>query len=273
MTEPLPFHFSLSCIGEGNGNPLQCSCLENPRDRGASWAAIYGVAQSRTQLKWLSSSSSSYLMPCICWGNALFWIDLIQDQCKVLLICFRMGNGLGGFVKFCVWVKQVKTIMQSPGRKMQTSPHFWSLIHFPQAALVTQTVQKSVCSAEDPGLIPGQEDPLKKTMATHSSVLAWRMLWTEGPGGLQSMGCRVTKPPLPSSVSLMHKELQLHRRVPGPQKAGWLSHNTHVQPRLPTGRVGYALTSLSWGHSACHATGTMHAYEGHTSEAGNVTWT
>ena len=51
-------HFSLSCIGEGNGNPLQCSCLENPRDRGAWWAAIYGVAQSRTQLKRLSSSSS-----------------------------------------------------------------------------------------------------------------------------------------------------------------------------------------------------------------------
>ena len=45
------FHFSLSCIGEGNGNPLQCSCLENPRDRGAWWAAVYGVAQSRTRLK------------------------------------------------------------------------------------------------------------------------------------------------------------------------------------------------------------------------------
>ena len=53
-TERLPFHFSLSCIGEGNGNPLQCSCLESPRDRGAWWAAIYGVAQSRTRLKWLS---------------------------------------------------------------------------------------------------------------------------------------------------------------------------------------------------------------------------
>ena len=51
-------HFSLSCIGEGNGNPLQCSCLENPRVRGASWAAVYTVAQSRTQLKRLSSSSS-----------------------------------------------------------------------------------------------------------------------------------------------------------------------------------------------------------------------
>ena len=49
---------SLSCIGEGNGNPLQCSSLENPRDGGAWWAAVYGVAQSRTRLKWLSSSSS-----------------------------------------------------------------------------------------------------------------------------------------------------------------------------------------------------------------------
>ena len=57
--ERLHFHFSLSCIREGNGNPLQCSCLENPRDGGACWAAIYGVAQSRTRLKRLSSSSSS----------------------------------------------------------------------------------------------------------------------------------------------------------------------------------------------------------------------
>ena len=55
MTERLPFHFSLSCIEEGNGNPLQCSCLENPRDGGASWAAIYGVTQSWAQLKRLSS--------------------------------------------------------------------------------------------------------------------------------------------------------------------------------------------------------------------------
>ena len=58
-TERLPFHFSLSCIGEGNGNPLQCSCLENPRDGGAWWAAVSGVAQSWTRLKRLSSSKSS----------------------------------------------------------------------------------------------------------------------------------------------------------------------------------------------------------------------
>ena len=76
-TERLHFDFSLSCIGERNGNPLQYSCLENPRDRGAWWAAIYGVARSRTRLKRLSSSSSSMgggegqgsLACCSPWGH------------------------------------------------------------------------------------------------------------------------------------------------------------------------------------------------------------
>ena len=67
-TERLHFHFSLSCIGEGNGTPLQCSCLENPRDGGACWAAVYGVAQSQTRLTQLSSSNSgcSCQMPNSC---------------------------------------------------------------------------------------------------------------------------------------------------------------------------------------------------------------
>ena len=60
---------SLSCTGERNDNPLQCSCLENPRDRGAWWAAVYGVAQSRTRLKWLSSSSTSFL-----WTGRKTWV-------------------------------------------------------------------------------------------------------------------------------------------------------------------------------------------------------
>ena len=72
-TERLHFHFSISCIGEGNGNPLQCSCLENPRDGGAWWAAVYGITQSRTQLKRLSSSSSSSssIPLCICTTTSL----------------------------------------------------------------------------------------------------------------------------------------------------------------------------------------------------------
>ena len=64
-TERLHFHCSLSCIGEGNGKPSQCSCMENPRDCRAWWAAVHGVAQSRTWLKRLGSSSSSswHLVP------------------------------------------------------------------------------------------------------------------------------------------------------------------------------------------------------------------
>ena len=61
MTERLHVHFSLSCTGEGNGSPLQCSCLENPRDGGPWWAAVYGVAQSQTRLKQLSSSKGIFL--------------------------------------------------------------------------------------------------------------------------------------------------------------------------------------------------------------------
>ena len=67
MTERLHFHVSLSCFGEGNGNPLQCSCLENPRDGGAWWAAVYGVTQSRTQLKRLSKDPESLPLHLIDW--------------------------------------------------------------------------------------------------------------------------------------------------------------------------------------------------------------
>ena len=77
-TERLHFHFSLSCMAEGNGNPLQCSCLENPRDGGAWWAAVYGVAQSRTWLKWLGGSSSR-TSGFSQWGRysiSLIWVSL-----------------------------------------------------------------------------------------------------------------------------------------------------------------------------------------------------
>ena len=116
-TKRLHFHFSLSCIGEGNGNPLQCSHLENPRDGGAWWAAFYGVAQSRTRLKWLSSSSSHA-----------------------------------------------------------------------DASLVAQSVKKLPAMQKTWVWFLGQEDSLKEKMATHSSILAWRIPWTEKPGKLQSTG-------------------------------------------------------------------------------------
>ena len=85
MTERLHFHFSLSCSGEGNGNPLLCSCLENPRDGGAWWAAVYGVTQSRTRLKWFSSSSSSMLL-------MITMISKRPDDCKKLRNKFRLRS-------------------------------------------------------------------------------------------------------------------------------------------------------------------------------------
>ena len=79
----LHFHFSLSCIGEGNGNPLQRSCVENPRDEGAWWAAVYGVAQSRTRLKRLSSSSGSvHSFKMILWSRLLGARHTTKDKRK-----------------------------------------------------------------------------------------------------------------------------------------------------------------------------------------------
>ena len=83
-TERLHFHFSLSCTGEGNGNPLQCSCLENPRDREAWWAAVYGVAQSQTRLKRLSSSTSSIDTDGGAWWAAIYGVAQSQTRLKRL---------------------------------------------------------------------------------------------------------------------------------------------------------------------------------------------
>ena len=83
-TERLHFHFSLSCIGEGHGNPLQCSCLETPRDSRAWWAAVYEVAQSWTQLKRLSSSSSMPIPYCFVYYSLELQCD-IESHCVLHL--------------------------------------------------------------------------------------------------------------------------------------------------------------------------------------------
>ena len=101
-TERLHFHFSLSCIGEGNGNPLQCSCLENPRDGGAWRAAVYGVEQSRTRLKWLSSSSK-----CITW----------EKSAKVSTAHFMSELGQAATLTLHVWrlTASVRFMSELPG--------------------------------------------------------------------------------------------------------------------------------------------------------------
>ena len=99
-TERLHFHFSLSYIGERNGNPLQCSCLENPRDRGAWWAAVYGVAQSRTWLTRLSSSRVYMLM-------LLSQITPPSSSHPVSQKNFKLNEDLGAiswaFWHLCIW--------------------------------------------------------------------------------------------------------------------------------------------------------------------------
>ena len=140
MTERLHFHFSLSCIGEGNGNPLHRSCLENPRDGGAWWAAVYGVAQSRTRLKRLSSSSSSSSTHC--------------------------GEGKGTPLQY--------SCLENP----MDGGAWWAAVY---------GVAKSWTRLSD-FTFTFHFHALEKEMATHSSVLAWRIPGMGEPGGLPSMG-------------------------------------------------------------------------------------
>ena len=119
-TERLSFHFSLSCIGEGNGNPLQCSCLENPRDGGAWWAAVHGVAQCRTLLKQLSSSSSSSIILCILYYKALSFIYIVKTKVHIYNSILNPAN-----------LFPLLEIHSQLGRKLGYSyPRYIYLLHF-----------------------------------------------------------------------------------------------------------------------------------------------
>ena len=94
MTEWLHFHFSLSCFGEGHGSPLQCSCLETPRDRGAWWAAVCGVVQSQIRLKRLSSSNSNHLQLKTRTQFTCPWKEQVSSAPPV---CIKQGGEGAGF--------------------------------------------------------------------------------------------------------------------------------------------------------------------------------
>ena len=122
-TERFHFHFPLSCTGEGNGNPLQCSCLENPRDGGAWWAAVYGVPQSQTRLKQLSSNSSSSNEQCE--GkqrNTEFSVETQvktkSRSCNILLLSpYSQIEGVRKFWSTVLWAVYCKASLHRGSRK------------------------------------------------------------------------------------------------------------------------------------------------------------
>ena len=115
--ERLHFHFWLSCIGEGNGNPVQSSCLENPRDGGAWWAAVSGVAQSRTRLKRLCSSSSS---SCCTWSIFLFaWFMFFFFFCMTDTVSLKYIFNLWESPFLTLWSVKNASFLAGPMRALE----------------------------------------------------------------------------------------------------------------------------------------------------------
>ena len=153
-TERLHFHPSLSCLGEGNGNPLQCSCLENPRERGAWWAAVYGVAQSRTRLKRLSSTPALAVQRhYLCW-----WCPLLVTV-------------------------RISTLFKQRSTSLGAS----------QVALEVKSLPGSAGDARDEGLIPGSGrspggghgNPLEYSCL--ENPMERRSWWAASPQGRQEI--------------------------------------------------------------------------------------
>ena len=177
-------------IGEGNGNPLQCSCLENPRGGRVWWADVYGVTQSRTRLKLLSSSSSNWFLSPVFYsflyiGLKLQYFGYLMRRVDSLEKTLMLG-GIGGKrrrgwqrMRWMDGITDSMDVSLSELRKLVMEREAWhAAIH---------GVAKSRTWLSD-FTFTVHFHALEKEMATHSSVLAWRIPWTEKPGRLQSMG-------------------------------------------------------------------------------------
>ena len=230
MTGRLHFHFLLSYIGEGNGNPLQCPCLENPRDKGAWWAAVYGVAQSRTRLKWLSSSSSSsssssygmgislhkektkysnvtWFQPCYKWAKSLLYtfsvyIFMVQFS-SVAQLCLTDCNPMNHSTPGLPVHRQFpeSTHVHRVGDAIQTSHPLSSIF-----LVISPNFLYSKCNLRFPRWLSSKESthqcrrhgfnlwvgkiPWRRKW---QGILAWEIPWTEKRGGLQSMRLQKTR--------------------------------------------------------------------------------
>ena len=159
MTEQLHFHFSLSCIEGGNGNPLQCSCLENPRDGRAWWAAVSGVAQSRTRLKRLSSNmrlfvgshliatKSDHLSSCLTRRKQQLknpWITELQSSCEVQR-CLKTAEYIELYKRHQFWgffLSDNRAERERGTCNLQKQYHFWVVVFnaYPQPPSVIRNI-------------------------------------------------------------------------------------------------------------------------------------
>ena len=178
-------HIVVACIGEGNGNPLLCSCLENPRDRGAWWAAIYGVAQSQTRLKRLSSSSSSKLGPVVqphllmgLWGSNLTSLSRQKKYNLPVREGGRLSTDLPWLMTqflLLIVVAQLCPTLCDPMEPTRLAPLFmefstqeyWSGLLFP-----------SLGDLPNPGIEP--TSPVSPALQADSSLLSHRGLPYDG---------------------------------------------------------------------------------------------
>ena len=160
-TEWLHSHFSLSCIGEGNGNPHQCSCLENPRDGGAWLAAVYGVAQSQTWLKWLSSSSSRLVVE----AQTKKFIQS-ESCCVCAQLCLTFGDpmecSLPGF--------SVHGILQA--RILE-----WVAISYPCGSSQSRDQTRVFCTYCTAGCFFTSVPPGKPQRDTGAQIRSWGRVW------------------------------------------------------------------------------------------------
>ena len=166
-TERLHFQFSLSCIGEGNGNPLQCSCLENPRDGGAWCAAVYGVAQSRTRLKRLSSSSSS---------STVFY-NMVQDMPYLSSFFLNHSSVAGCFC--CFWFLTMRTGEKAQCGPLDVGKNIFSWLLFVMLIIV----MKKYCFLHVDGVESTLWFPPSPRSSLPSSACAWAVQpWSPRPG-------------------------------------------------------------------------------------------